>query len=276
MTITTNAPDRKEMAHEIAAHLGLPSVYMRAPTYAFKIGGLTVERDGCISADDPADLEAIRPFLIEHGYIEDTPQTTVEEETVTPDIGPGGISITVGFPCENDTVDTIRNLVFMLSSKQHLLNKASGNETILVTEAAVSELQEHLPESMDALEVMLDELTRGDDLSGFNLKEGGIFIDFGPVDDNDIYNAFFCLTQKMIETARTATRVAPAPLEPESEKYTMRAWLVRLGMGSAEYKDIRKTLMKRLSGHSAFPNSEAAQKHKEKYGTSRKAVQNDD
>ena len=38
----------------------------------------------------------------------------------------------------------------------------------------------------------------------------------------------------------------------ENEKYTLRIWLIRLGMNGDEYKTTRKILMEKLSGHSAF------------------------
>ena len=70
MTIITNTTDRKQMVREISEHLGIPAVYLRTPTYAFQIGKLTVNRDASISAEETADLDAIRPFLIDKGYIE--------------------------------------------------------------------------------------------------------------------------------------------------------------------------------------------------------------
>ena len=45
---------------------------------------------------------------------------------------------------------------------------------------------------------------------------------------------------------------------------------MRIGYNGADSKAERNLLLKHLKGHSAFPNDEAAEKHKEKYATIRK------
>ena len=52
MTLQTNPTDRREMAQAVAERLGSPAVYLRTPTYAYRIGNLTVDRDGSIASDD--------------------------------------------------------------------------------------------------------------------------------------------------------------------------------------------------------------------------------
>jgi hypothetical protein len=42
--------------------------------------------------------------------------------------------------------------------------------------------------------------------------------------------------------------------EVENEKYAFRCFLIRLGFVGTEYKAERKTLLKNLSGNSAFKN----------------------
>ena len=54
-------------------------------------------------------------------------------------------------------------------------------------------------------------------------------------------------------TLKTATEK-----EVESEKYAFRSFLLRLGFIGADSKGYRKTLLKNLSGSSAFPNKAAA------------------
>ena len=71
MTLQTNPADRREMVQAISERLGSPAVYLRTPTYAYRIGGLTVERDGSIVSDDEALLETLRPMLIERGWLTD-------------------------------------------------------------------------------------------------------------------------------------------------------------------------------------------------------------
>ena len=60
MTLQTTPADRREMVQAISERLNSPAVYLRAPTYAYRIGGLTVERDGSIDSDD----EALYKYLL--------------------------------------------------------------------------------------------------------------------------------------------------------------------------------------------------------------------
>ena len=69
MTLRTNPADRREMVQAISERLGSPAVYLRTPTYAYRIGNLTVERDGSIASDDEALLETLRPMLMERGWL---------------------------------------------------------------------------------------------------------------------------------------------------------------------------------------------------------------
>ena len=73
------------------------------------------------------------------------------------------------------------------------------------------------------------------------------------------------LTARILKAAKEATRVFPERQEPENEKYFARAWLLRIGYNGADSKAERNLLLKHLKGHSAFPNDEAAEKHKTKY-----------
>ena len=108
------------------------------------------------------------------------------------------------------------------------------------------------------------------DLCGIGFENDQVHITYGALPDADWYNAFLLLTQKIMQAAANATRVFPDHQQPESEKYVMRSWLVRLGMGGPEFKGIRNHLLKNLTGHSAFPTEAAAQKHREKYAQIRK------
>ena len=67
MTLQTNPADRREVVRAISERLGSPAVYLRMPTCAYRIGGLTVERDGSIASDDGALLDGLRPMLMERG-----------------------------------------------------------------------------------------------------------------------------------------------------------------------------------------------------------------
>ena len=53
-------------------------------------------------------------------------------------------------------------------------------------------------------------------------------------------------------------------MDAANEKYAMRIWLVRIGMDGDEFKQTRKILMEKLTGHSAFRTAADAEKAKVK------------
>ncbi len=76
---------------------------------------------------------------------------------------------------------------------------------------------------------------------------------------------FRTLADAMIRTAESAKWVSPDETIEENEKFYMRAWLVRIGLGGTEYKELRKSLLKNLRGHTAFRTKESAEKWKGKW-----------
>ena len=68
-------------------------------------------------------------------------------------------------------------------------------------------------------------------------------------DDADAYCTFISM---LCEFARNQKRINNKPDTSDNPKYTMRCYLLRLGMIGTEYKSARKVLLRNLSGSSAF------------------------
>lgn len=68
-------------------------------------------------------------------------------------------------------------------------------------------------------------------------------------DDADAYCTFISM---LCEFAKNQKRINNKPDTSDNPKYTMRCYLLRLGMIGAEYKSTRKLLLRNLSGSSAF------------------------
>ena len=68
-------------------------------------------------------------------------------------------------------------------------------------------------------------------------------------DDTDAYCTFISM---LCEFANNQKRINNKPETTDNPKYTMRCYLLRLGMIGAEYKSTRKVLLRNLSGSSAF------------------------
>ena len=58
----------------------------------------------------------------------------------------------------------------------------------------------------------------------------------------------------LVRMAKEAKRVTAKEKATESEKYTFRTFLLRLGFIGTNYRQTRAILMEHLSGHAAFKN----------------------
>ena len=67
--------------------------------------------------------------------------------------------------------------------------------------------------------------------------------------DADAYCTFISMLCKF---AKNQKRINNKPETTDNPKYTMRCYLLRLGMIGTEYKAVRKVLLRNLSGSSAF------------------------
>ncbi len=65
-------------------------------------------------------------------------------------------------------------------------------------------------------------------------------------------NAYTQFVNKLCEMARNQKRVLAQVLETDNEKYAFRCFLLRLGFIGSEYKTVRKTLLRNLTGDSAY------------------------
>lgn len=69
------------------------------------------------------------------------------------------------------------------------------------------------------------------------------------------------LLEKVALNAATSRTLAATSNTEGSAKYAMRCWLIRLGLNSSDYKQVRKVLLANLSGNAAWkttPNQESA------------------
>lgn len=179
----------------------------------------------------------------------------------------------ISVPIGDMVVDQMKNLIFMLHSKQYLLNRALGSELLHISDAIVNRLMEYRPADMDAFATMLGDFKALGDLSGFELAGDNVSMTF-PFDETHpeqsvIYAELFC---RIVRLAKAATRVNSEMQKPENEKYYLRSWLIRLGMGGSDFKEARHLLLHNLTGYAAFPTDAAAQRHKEKYAAIRRAA----
>ena len=270
MTVTTNTTDRKALAKALADKLGTTAKYMGPPTFGYQVGDYIVDRDGNIEGED---FEALRDFLQSIGCFpeEETEPAgeQTEPETETPDSGTQD-QVNISVPADDLTPTQMKNLIFTLFTKQYLIGKMTGGDLLNIPDNLIARLMENTPETMEDFKALLDA-AKEDGLTGFEFAEGKVTLTYAAHQDEPERNMLYAmLTARILKAAKEATRVFPERQEPENEKYFARAWLLRIGYNGADSKAERNLLLKHLKGHSAFPNDEAAEKHKTKYAEIRK------
>ena len=270
MTIITNTTDRKALAKAIAEELGTTAKYMGMPSCGYQIGDYVVDRDGNINGED---FEALRPFLQRNGFLPEDEAAPAEEqtepETETPDSGTLD-QVSVSVPADDLTPAQLKNLIFTLYTKQYLIGRMTGGDLLNIPDTLIARLMESTPEITEDFKALLDA-AKDDGLTGFDFEDGKVILTYRTHQDEPERNMVYAmLTARIVKAAKEATRVFPERQEPENEKYFARAWLLRIGYNGADSKAERNILLKHLKGHSAFPNDEAAEKHKEKYAAIRK------
>lgn len=129
-------------------------------------------------------------------------------------------SLTIEMPLEGFTDTALENLDRLVASKASLIKKAIG---------------------ADALPIERTETT---------LKFPWFKFDT----NNETVAAYTQFISALCTAAKEQKRVTSKEKPVENEKFAFRVFLIRLGFVGDEYKAARKTLLKNLSGNSAFKN----------------------
>ena len=270
--------DRKALVQVIVETLGIKPVYMKVPTCAYKIGNITVSRDGEMIWDGLTDNSTIRKIidaLSSAGYKaaegdlpepEDTEESTAEE----------GTEVTVSLPVGGHNGATLRNLVNLVFTRARLINRALGTD--LSAEKGLCDAlskNEGISTAEDFLRVITGyEKENGTALSGIAFTPERIT--FSTLPENSAaekIRAFTELVSMMNRQALNQKRIQAKAVNEENEKYALRIWLTRLGMNGPEFKETRRILMENLSGNAAFRTEADKQKWMERQGQKRRAAE---
>ena len=241
MTIQTNATDRKKLAKSIAELTGNEIHYMGPPTFAYAVGNYIIDRAGVITSESEEGEAELRTHLEAQGFL---------DREIT--------ELAVSVPLTDMDADAMKRLVFMLHSKQYLLNKAVGLPCFAVSEALVDALENTPPTDKAAFIALCAE----HESKGIAFDEEKVTITFASTGDTDKNQAFTYLVPIMVSKAKEAKRISPKELKPENEKYYFRTWLIQLGLGGSEPKTYRNALMSNLQGYAAFRTEAEAEKFK--------------
>lgn len=214
-TYNVTGDERKALVRIISEVIGMMPVYMRMPTCAYVIAGITVEKDGAVVWDERTDdttIEAVKAALSDAGF-------TAEEDT-QPEVTSNEYGLVVQMPKASFTEDSLDNLHRLIEAKGSLIKKALDVKGLPITE-------------------------EDDKLS---------FPWFTTESDPDEVRAYTHFIAALCEMARNQKRVTAKEKDTDNDKYAFRCFLLRLGFIGADYKTERKILLRNLSGSSAFRN----------------------
>ena len=256
MRIETNAANRKDVVKAVSGILGQPSKYMGVPTCSYQIGNCTIDRSGAVETEDEKTAELVRAGLLEQGLIE-TPHTEADETTVS-------------LPVEGMSAEGLKNLIYLIHSKQYLINRAFAEEVFWIPAELVETLGgTEIPDAETFLQTFQNH---AEGCRGISFQDGKITFTLPTAGDPGMIKAFTHLTAAMVRQAREQKRIRPDETIEENEKYYMRIWLLRLGFGGAEGKEVRNLLLKNLKGHSAFRTEANKQRWQEARRNEREAA----
>ena len=218
-TYNVTGDERKALVRIISEVIGMKPVYMRMPTCAYVIAGITVEKDGAVVWDERTDdttIETVKAALSDAGF-------TAEEDT-RPEVTSNEYGLVVQMPKASFTEDSLDNLHRLIEAKGSLIKKALD-----VTELPITEEDDKLS-----------------------------FPWFTTEPDPDEVRAYTHFITALCEMARNQKRVTAKKKETDNDKYAFRCFLLRLGFIGADYKTERKILLRNRFGSSAFRNGAPA------------------
>jgi hypothetical protein len=281
---------RKPLVNRLVELVGQESHYAGAPTFAYHVGDYTVSL-GSVLVDVP-DQEVI-DALIAEGFVEDTEkprdfeaETGADENAAVANDSAEldaelandtdfpqsedekGTVVEVGFPLMSHGWNSLRNIVNTIYARGELLEKATqgrfhaGEELINAMKRDNS-----IGEKASAISLIRDAVTNGE-LEGVRISDDErdiYFCGFGCAQSDDEAKAWMQLAEKINRFCIECKRVIARKIDMENEKFSMRVWLMRIGMGGPEYKNVRNQLYKHLTGNTAFRTQESEWRWKEKY-----------
>ena len=244
MRIRTIAENRKNVVKAMEDVLNVRARYLGPPTFNYEIGSFTVDREGNIDTESEEEGIKMQNELVERGLAEGERR-----------------KMNIELPMEGFTTEGVKNLIYLIHSKQYLLEKAVGVTALKVTDALVEKLVSDTEADMEKIVQTIGE----EETIGLAFREERIQFNGFPFSE-EAGNAYCQLVAAMVKVAKEQKKINPKETIEENEKYYMRSWLVRLGFDGKEGKEVRDILLSKLKGHTAFRTEADREKWKEKYG----------
>ena len=286
---------RKALAQKIGEMIGAEVEYLGVPSCAYEIDFFTLSKDAVLSFSDRSDTEIVEMVLdglADAGYDsetitppegtdeadaeEDAPEESDTESEDKPNSG-FPLNASISFPLADHTVQSLTNLICMIHSRGPLISKATGGN-FSADKTLADEIGKHEFRSVHELIAFIREWDETNPpLTGISFDSDKLTFDgFGQEADADHVQTFMKLAGAMNNMALTQQRVQAKDVDDSNEKYSLRVWLIRLGLNGNDCKADRKRLMENLSGHTAFRNDAERERWEAKQKAKRDAQNNEE
>lgn len=282
---------RKALAQKIGEMIGAEVEYLGVPSCAYEIDFFTLSKDAVLSFSDRSDTDIVEKVLnglADAGYDSETvtpPEGTdaaeadePEEADAEPEPNSGfPLNASISFSLADHTVQSLTNLICMIHSRGPLISKATGGN-FSADKTLADEIGKHEFRSVHELIAFIREWDETNPpLTGISFDSDKLTFDgFGQAADADHVQTFMKLAGAMNNMALTQQRVQAKNVDDSNEKYSLRVWLIRLGLNGKDCKADRKRLLENLSGHTAFRNDAERERWEAKQKAKRDAQNNEE
>lgn len=283
--------ERKALVGAISTALGIPTKYLGAPSFAYKIGGYHIDKDGVLTGPDNLDLKNL---LHQAGFDADSDSCEYDENDTyesglsgmgaldeLPDIDqhhPGryvnpNAPITDIMQRQLDEVIAFEDL--RMDGREELGLGRTRRENFqgengmqasdvpepdddigLVIEMPRSSISDtalyNLKRLVESKATLIKKALGADSLEIKLTDELICFPWFECIPESEVVTATTCFIEKMLDAAKSQKRVTAKEKETDNEKYSFRCFLLRLGFIGDEYKETRRVLLRNLTGSAAF------------------------
>ena len=273
MEITYNAigARRKELVKAVAAILGAKPVYLGTPSFAYQVGDIEVTRDGALRLPDGMAAQPLTEALAKAGFHyegEDAMNTAEEaggeadadeaaQEETSQDVAAGAPALEdVERPAAEGEGTAVEPPA--VSNEEGIESATASAETHdegigLTVELPAAQVNVELVEKLLEAKGGLIRKALGVTALPVETHEDKVaFPWFAKQPPEDERKAAIAFLAHLAAFSKHAKRVTAKAKPVANEKYAFRCFLLRLGFIGKEWKDERKTLLKNLSGSSAF------------------------
>lgn len=274
--------ERKKMVTAISEVLNAPTKYLGAPTFAYKIGGYHIDKNGTLTGggaiSEDANDRLIKELnqrgfvgeVADRGDAAELESRTYQAELRDPDC-PDRMEV-FGADDDEDALrqayefcdgDVVLLELFELDSDYNQIRSVgitprADRLTIEVPlDGFTPEKLDNLTKLVNAKAPLVKAALGTDNLP---VKQTADTLQFpwfkgeGAI-DADHADAYATLVSLLCKTAIEKKRITAKEKDtPDNPKYAMRCFLLSLGFIGEEYKTARKVLLSRLAGNSSWKN----------------------